>query len=101
MAKEGLRRGLQLASVALVFEGTRWGLSIARVDGLWRPWPGVDELIAGITTGSMLVLNGGERKLYYLKRGFILGGGLGIMLAFVRYTFTKLGDSHGRENDNT
>ena len=83
-AKEGVRRGGQLASVAATFSGIKWSLSIARQHDIISV--NVDELVAGMMSGALFALGGSSirQRLYYLQRGLLMGGIFGAALLTLR-----------------
>jgi hypothetical protein len=83
-AREGVRRGGQLAFVAAIFSGIKWTLSIARQRGV--TFVDADELVAGMASGALFALGGSSirQRLYHLRRGLLMGGIFGAGLLTLR-----------------
>lgn len=76
----GFRQGVKIAVVAGAFVLFRWGVSVARGKSIWQIPPELDNLLAATATGSLLAVAGKGQRLYYLKRGLLIGGVSGLAL---------------------
>jgi len=83
VAREGLKRGGQLAMVAGVFEIGRWMMAEFRERQLISDWEFVDGAFAGMVAGSMLALAANRQRFFYLRKGTLLGGTLGLGLTAI------------------
>ena len=88
----GIQRGLQLASVALAWSFTKKLLDVYRPRTIpILSNPHFDDLIAGSIIGSsFFLLSSARQKYFYLKKGFLLGTGLGASLSLIKILNFKL-----------
>ena len=95
---EGVRRGIQLSTVAAVFGGVKWTVALARQRNL--NVGNADELIAGLATGALFTLGGSSlrQRLFYLRRGLLMGGLFGAALLSLRLVLERY--STGGVNDD-
>lgn len=83
----GFKRGAQMAGVCAVYMGVRMAFREGRermatvVD---TRLAAIDEIVAGMAAGGLFAIAGKGHRLYYLRRGLILGGLLGASLASLR-----------------
>lgn len=102
-AQEGLQRGIQLSTVAMLFGITKWICSLGRessLEGACRSprepptaslqtveW---ENLVAGLVAGSSFAWVAKGQRLYQLRRGLLMGGGLGLLLTALGFVHQKL-----------
>lgn len=87
----GLRRGLQLASVATSFLLIKKGLEIGRQKTGSSITSQFDDLIAGSLIGSsFFLLSSRKQKLFHFKKGILLGSMLGASISLLKYINSKL-----------
>lgn len=93
-AREGLKRGMQLARVGAVFGLTKWIVSAWRETpvGLPRRLGGEGEevvewenLAAGTMAGSLFAWAAKGQRWYQLRRGLLMGGAFGLLLTSLGY----------------
>lgn len=91
VAREGLKRGGQLAMMAGIFEGGRWMMREFRERQLMDGWEFIDDIGAGMAAGSMFVFVANNRqRIFYLRKGLLLGGILGLGLGTIDWLIRTL-----------
>lgn len=89
----GVKRGSQLAVVAAAWSLIKKSLELNRTTSP-NPillTPHFDDLIAGSIIGSsFFLLSNRSQKYFHLKKGFLLGTGLGASLSLIKFVNFKL-----------
>ncbi len=82
----GMVRGSQMAAVGAVYETVRLGSEMIGF------WPFAQDLLAGVATGGLFAYAGKGHRMYYLRKGVLFGGLMGLSLATIRIVHDKYQD---------
>lgn len=88
----GFKRGGQLAAVTAAWSLLKKGLELSRESEMpLIANPLLDDVIAGSLIGSsFFLLSNRKQRLFHLKKGLLLGTGLGASLSLIKFVKNKL-----------